>query len=403
MEDQDDKKQQGQHSDNGRPFDLEKGEQASQTVHVFRQPRDSQQSQAAAQAAAQAAREEAAQRAEADRQAEAAQQAEAARGSEAARQEEILRRAEAARLEELARQEEDARLLEALREQSALQEHAILGEEPEQRDRYGEYGEYGEYGNDNSEYDAATDAETAGAAASSRNEAAGMAGAAGAGAGAGTGASAGVKSGAAEAANKLLQNVSGSFKQIDMQILLKLLKNPLEGLNLNPAKDLSYGIIGIVSAIIGFLLFGLLTGSAIPLFFGYGVSDLLREGSGMSAALFGKILLLSLISTIAFLGSLWGISLWRATQRLTIRAFITSIGSMQLASGAGFLIAGVVSLISFKLGFFVMAAALLSTLGISLVGASVASQVTKEKLWSYIALSVCAYLLLFGLFADLIL
>lgn len=294
-------------------------------------------------------------------------------------------------------------MLEATREQSALQEHAILGEEPEQRDRYGEYGEYGEYGNDNSEYDAAADAETAGAAASSRNEAAGMAGAAGAGAGAGTGASAGAKSGAAEVANKLLQNVSGSFKQIDMQILLKLLKNPLEGLNLNPAKDLNYGIIGIVSAIIGFLLFGLLTGSAIPLFFGYGVSDLLREGSSMSAALFGKILLLSLISTIAFLGSLWGISLWRATQRLTIRAFITSIGAMQLASGAGFLIAGVVSLISFKLGFFVMAAALLSTLGISLVGASVASQVTKEKLWSYIALSVCAYLLLFGLFADLIL
>ncbi|ANY65108.1 hypothetical protein BBD42_00405 [Paenibacillus sp. BIHB 4019] len=413
MDDQDDKKQQEQHSEKARPFDLEKSEPASQAVHVFRQPRESQQSLAAAQAAAQAAREEAAQRAEAARLAEAARQAEVARQSEAARQEEILRRAEAARQEELARQEEDARLLEATREQAALQKREGLEEEPGQRERYGEYGEYDAYGDDNSEYDA-VDAEpavtaasarneAAGTAASVRNEAAGMAGAAGAGAGAGAGSGAAAKSAAAGAANKLLQNVSGSVKQIDMQVLLKLLKNPLEGLNLNPAKDLSYGIIGIVSAIIGFLLFGLLTGSAIQLFFGYGVSDLLREGSGMSAALFGKILLLSLISTIAFLGSLWGISLWRATQRLTLRAFITSIGAMQLASGSGFLIAGVVSLISFKLGLFVMAAALLSTLGISLVGASVASQVTKEKLWSYIVLSVCAYLLLFGLFGDLIL
>ncbi|WP_338555156.1 hypothetical protein [Paenibacillus sp. KS-LC4] len=384
MDDQDDKKQQGQHSDNRLPFDLDKSEPASQTVHVFRQPRDSQQSQAAAQRA------------------------------EAARREEILRRAEAARLEEQARQEEDARLLAASREQAALQqEREFLGEEPEQWDRYGEYGEYGAYGNDNGESDAAADARTASTAAfstneadetaaSARNEATGTEGAAGAGAGVGTGASAGARSGAAEAASKLLQNMSGSVKQMDWKILLRLLKNPLEGLNLNPAKHLSYGIIGIVCAIIGFLLFGLLTGSAISLFFGYGVTDLLREGSGMSAALFGKILLLSLISTFAFLGSLWGISLWRATQRLTIRAFITSIGAMQLASGAGFLIAGVISLISFKLGSFVMAAALLSNLGISLIGASVASQVTKEKLWSYIAFSACAYLLLFGLLADLI-
>ncbi|SFE52174.1 hypothetical protein SAMN04487969_103193 [Paenibacillus algorifonticola] len=409
MDEQDDYKKQAQDLDNSQPFDLEKSEPANQTVHVFRQPRESQQSQAAAHAAAQAAREEAAQRAEAARQAEAERQAEAARRSEAARQEEVLRRrAEASRQEEIARQEEDARLLGATREQAALQERTVLEEEPGQQKHYGQYGEYGEYDDDNSEYDAATDAEpavaaaparneAAGTAASGRNEAAGMAGAAGAGASAGT------KSGAAGVANKLLQNVSGSVKQIDTQILLKLLKNPLEGLNLNPAKDLSYGIIGIVSAIIGFLLFGLLTGSAIRLFFGYGASDLLREGSGMSAALFGKILLLSLISIIAFLGSLWGISLWRATQRLTLSAFITSIGAMQLFAGAGFLIAGVVSLISFKLGFFVMAATLLSTLGISLVGASVASQVTKEKLWSYIVLSVCAYLLLFGLFADLIL
>ncbi|MBP1995995.1 hypothetical protein [Paenibacillus eucommiae] len=217
--------------------------------------------------------------------------------------------------------------------------------------------------------------------------------------------------GASGAQRSVLDDLTASVKQVDRNVILRLLKNPLEGMKLSSSTDFGYGVVGIAAAVVGFLVWVLFMGSAMNsmLFgmFGFGggfggFADLMETKRSVSAAIFGRMFLISLISAASFLAALWFIGLWRGGRRLSIKQFITQIGAMQFVVGAGFVAAGLIALMSIKLSFLVVTVTLLSTLVLSVIAASDMFQIAKERLASFVIFSVAAYLLLVSLLSSIV-
>lgn len=220
-----------------------------------------------------------------------------------------------------------------------------------------------------------------------------------------------VAAGTAASQRTFLNDMNASVKGIDKNVIVRLLKNPLESLNLNGSKDLVYGALGIAAAIIGFLIWTLFVGNRLENIimraFGFGgisnIMDLLDRRSSISAAIFGKMILISILSSASLLGAIWSIGYWKGGQRLSIKALITHIGAMQYITGAGFILSGILALMSFKLSIFVLLLSLLSSLVLSITGATELFQVAKERRALYMILTISAYLLLFMVLGNIVL
>lgn len=220
-----------------------------------------------------------------------------------------------------------------------------------------------------------------------------------------------VAAGAARAQRSLLDDMNDSVKQVDKNVIIRLLTNPLESMNLHSTKDLIYGVLGIAAAIIGFLIWAMFIGnkveSVIMRAFGFGgissFADLFETHRSISAAVYGKMFLIAILSSASLLAAIWSIGSWKGGQRLSIKSLITHIGAMQYIAGAGFIISGILALMSFKLSIFVLTVTLLSTLILSITGAMDLYQVAKEHRALYIVCTISAYLVLFVLLAGAVL
>lgn len=150
---------------------------------------------------------------------------------------------------------------------------------------------------------------------------------------------------------------TSSAVQVDGQVLLNLLKNPMSALNMRGDQTgMLYGIIGMASSIIGFWLFGL------------GIKQMFYSGLGMMSALisdFGmgsRALLLGLFSTVILLGSFWFTGNMVTKQKLDMKEFIAKMGSFQLPFGAALILSGFISFMSLKLAFLILVLALMTGL-----------------------------------------
>ncbi|MEC0259122.1 MULTISPECIES: hypothetical protein [Paenibacillus] len=150
---------------------------------------------------------------------------------------------------------------------------------------------------------------------------------------------------------------TSSAVQVDGQVLLNLLKNPMSALNMRGDQTgMLYGIIGMASSIIGFWLFGL------------GIRQMFYSGLGMMSALisdFGmgsRALLLGLFSTVILLGSFWFTGNMVTKQKLDMKEFIAKMGSFQLPFGAALILSGLISFMSLKLAFLILVLALMTGL-----------------------------------------
>jgi hypothetical protein len=201
----------------------------------------------------------------------------------------------------------------------------------------------------------------------------------------------------------VLNDAVSTMKQVDGNLILKLLKNPLESLQLTE-KHLVYGILGLASSLVGFLIWGLLMGKKIAsLLFGW-VSILGGPGripASVTFELFGKLLLLGLLSTAALVASVWLIGWWKSGAMPSLKLFVTRVGSAHYIGAAGFLLAGILSF-SMNLSFLLLLITLLSLLALTLFAGQEASGTTKEKSASFLILSVSAYVALMGILSPLI-
>lgn len=187
------------------------------------------------------------------------------------------------------------------------------------------------------------------------------------------------------------------LKHIDGGLLLKLLKNPLHGLSFGGDK-LLYGWVGLASSLLGFLIWSLLVQRLIEtLLYGLlGPFSLLssRRASGLETGIAWKLLLLGAVSLAALLAALWLIGSWRGASRSGWKDWIAKAGSMQLFSGAGFAIAGVVLLIHVPLSMLLFGVTLISSLTLAMLGGAETFAVPAERRFTFIALTAAVYMVL---------
>ncbi|MFD0714883.1 hypothetical protein [Paenibacillus sp. GCM10027626] len=190
------------------------------------------------------------------------------------------------------------------------------------------------------------------------------------------------------------RSVADSMKQVDGNLILGLLKNPQSGLNLNPQKDLIYGLLGIAASIIGFVIYAWIVGmqidSMVGGFFG-GLGSFGVKPQSLVGGIVGNMLLVAIVSMVAFLGSMWLVGSWRGSRKVSIQAFVTYFGSMHYLSGAGFVVAGLVALMSYKLSLLLIVINLLIMLLLSFVSAMELFGISREQQFSFIAPAVTIY------------
>ncbi|MFF3924164.1 hypothetical protein [Paenibacillus lactis] len=204
----------------------------------------------------------------------------------------------------------------------------------------------------------------------------------------------------------VLDEVTKSMKQVDGYLILNLLKNPLNSIHLTE-KHFIYGILGLASSLVGFLLWTLLMGKRIAsLFFamfGFGGGGLFSElPSSVYGEVFGRMLLLGLLSTVALLAAVWLIGWWRSGKQPVVKLFVTRVGAAHYIGAVGFVLAGILSF-SFNISFLLLLITLLSLLALTLHAAMEASGIVKERTAGYLILSVSAYVLLMSILTKLIL
>jgi hypothetical protein len=98
----------------------------------------------------------------------------------------------------------------------------------------------------------------------------------------------------------------------------------------------------------------------------------------------------------------WLVGWWRSGVKPSMKLFVTRVGATQFIGAIGFLLAGILSF-SFNLSILILLVTLLSLLALSLYAGQEASAVAKERIASYLMLSVAAYVLLMGILLNLVL
>lgn len=138
----------------------------------------------------------------------------------------------------------------------------------------------------------------------------------------------------------------------DLQVILMVLRSPMRSLDLSVHRgELIYGFIGIGGAIIGFILWGLaLLARMGSLFNGLVPWGVFFSTSGWTSNLF----LMSIVSTLLFLGSISLFGYFLGSHKAGLLQMVTTLGSVQLIAGAGFLVSAVVTLIVPSLGWLLL-------------------------------------------------
>ncbi|HEX7057207.1 MAG TPA: hypothetical protein VF260_08445 [Bacilli bacterium] len=196
-------------------------------------------------------------------------------------------------------------------------------------------------------------------------------------------------------------------RTFEKDVLVKLLKNPFNALELNPEKDLIYGVIGFASSVIGFFIWGwaqfatLLNAFSAILGFGGGFPTFSGSGTwGFSL----RFLLLGAISLAALLTSLWLIGNWCGAVKRSPRETITRLGALQFPFGACFLVAAFAALISLmKISLLIAALTTLVSLLCTVEAAIDCFQVAKDNRFKFIAYGMVVYAVAVGLIAPLFL
>lgn len=177
---------------------------------------------------------------------------------------------------------------------------------------------------------------------------------------------------------------------VDIQLIIKLLKNPFEALKLDEKRDILYGLIGIGASLVGYIVLVLMFSNYLKGIFLNPLAALTGVGAGMGPFI-GKMILLGILSLLSLFVSLWLISWWQGEERQSIQGLITKLGAMQYMSGAGFIIAGLLALMTIKLAFAVLLIVLISTLIFSVQAAFRLYKVKEERSALYIISSVGGY------------
>ncbi len=196
----------------------------------------------------------------------------------------------------------------------------------------------------------------------------------------------------------MLDQMMESLRRLDGTIILNMLKNPMDSMYLNAGNDFVYGMIGIAASIIGFLLWISVVMNKVA----FGLFGII-SGKGLINHTFGHMFMLTLLSNVALVGSLWLVGRWLGSEKKSFKAIITRAGATQFIIAAGLIAAGIIALVTVKLSAVLAVIALISSFVMAIVLTMELCQVALEKR-AYFMISVIAmYVILFVSFTAIIL
>ncbi|WP_438431327.1 hypothetical protein [Gorillibacterium sp. sgz500922] len=158
---------------------------------------------------------------------------------------------------------------------------------------------------------------------------------------------------------------------VNANLLLAILRDPLAAFSLQPARDSIYGILGLAASIIGFFLWGLVLKFKLVRSFGPadGIFSDIVGGTVRKLPIASHLLLLGLFSLAALILLLWAVGQWKGSVQRSGKEVLTHLGAMQLQSGAGFALAALVAFLWVPGSFVIVAAFLLYTLLMTVLSA----------------------------------
>ncbi|WP_020618270.1 hypothetical protein [Paenibacillus daejeonensis] len=201
----------------------------------------------------------------------------------------------------------------------------------------------------------------------------------------------------------VLDGVKTTMKGVDQQQVLRLFKNPLESVRLTE-REWIYGVLGVASAFVGYLIWSLMIASRVNGFFGgfLGMGGLGGMTRSATWPIFGRLFLIGLLSTAVLLAAIWLAAWWRSGTKPELKLFAIRIGGTFYIGAAGFLLAALFTLMSLGLGMLLLSITLLSLLLLSVQAGAEAGAVPRHALASYLILSVTSYLVLITLIIQII-
>ncbi|WP_028546933.1 hypothetical protein [Paenibacillus taiwanensis] len=192
----------------------------------------------------------------------------------------------------------------------------------------------------------------------------------------------------------------------ETRTLITLIKQPTEAARLHPQRDWLYAAIGVLLSSLGFAVWAYIVSKH---FFGllFGASDILSLLDGGTPSIpfsfFIRILVIALLSIGTLIGALWLTLAFKGKERPELLPAFVRLGALQMPFGIGFLLAGLVSIISFtQLSFFMVGCLLMSSVVLTTSEMAEMGKVERSNRFAFVTVALGMHmvisLILFKLF-----
>lgn len=207
----------------------------------------------------------------------------------------------------------------------------------------------------------------------------------------------GQSSAASATASRFAEAAKGEWNKLDTGKLLGLLKNPLSALRLRGDSDLMLGIFGIVSPILGFLIWAWALKRSIVNSVAGGLSDIGFFGDDLGAlsgtlssriTIVGPLFAASIVSVVILLAAAYLLGNWRGQEKQSSRDGIVRLGGVQLFAGAVFLVSALLVFISPSLSMLLLTGTMLLAFVFTQYAAIRMFRIPEERVSLFLALTV---------------
>lgn len=207
---------------------------------------------------------------------------------------------------------------------------------------------------------------------------------------------------ASAAASRFAEAAKGEWNKLDTDKLLGLLKNPLSALRLRGDSDLMLGIFGIVSPMLGFLIWAWALKRHIVNSVAGGLSETGLFGDDFGAlsgtlssrmTIVGPLFVASIVSVIVLIAAAYLLGNWRGQEKQSSRDGIVRLGGVQLFAGAVFLLSALLVFISPSLSMLLLTGTMLLAFVYTQYAAIQMFRIPEERVSLFLALTVVVQLI----------
>lgn len=206
-------------------------------------------------------------------------------------------------------------------------------------------------------------------------------------------------------AETVIRNMTDqAARSFDAKRMTNMMLHPIEARNINAKQDWIYAVIGLLLGAIGLSLWAYLVASNIfALLMGPQdiFSAVLNGGIEVPFSFFLKIFLLTLLIYAALFAGLWITARLQGDNKISITDLVVRLGTIQLPYGPGFIIAGILSFISFQLSLLLISILAITSLIMSFVEIVDMANVARAKRFQFTLIGISIYSVLVIVLSNL--